>query len=388
MNTVTLITNDIDLYNVFSNSKLFDEVNIASSLDEKIEYDYLVVSDRLYNINELIQSVERGIRAKKITYLLSSAKGNQSGYSSLTALLKSHGISILPPKLTESQLLLRFCEIINLQERKTNNVVVLFGADSKVGTTLTALSIAENMAEQSEGNIAFLNMSGHLSYSYVENCEGKGMDSIRSKVFNKILSKDELMESMVKSRELKNLYILPPCKTLIDFKYYKTDHIEYVINMASKIFDAVIVDAGWYPHNELYFGALNSTPNRYMVTTPQQSNLDNHRIIKQQALDEYGITERKSNAEKRDTPNNILLIVNKQSDGLGTNVTKDYDMVFAVSLPYIPNASYLTDIQNKSLRGLRKQYDRQLDKLTNVMALQIEYKLQQKQKAKSIFNRG
>ncbi len=183
----------------------------------------------------------------------------------MTALLKSHGISILPPKLTESQLLLRFCEIINLQERKTNNVVVLFGADSKVGTTLTALSIAENMAEQSEGNIAFLNMSGHLSYTYVENCEGKGMDSIRSKVFNKILSKDELREAMVRSREHKNLYILPPCKTLMDFKYYKTDHIEYVINMASKIFDAVIVDAGWYPHNELYFGALNSTPNRYMV---------------------------------------------------------------------------------------------------------------------------
>ncbi len=70
MNTVTLITNDIDLYNVFSNSKLFDEVNIASGLDEKIEYDYLVISDRLYNINELIQSVEKGIRAKKITYLL------------------------------------------------------------------------------------------------------------------------------------------------------------------------------------------------------------------------------------------------------------------------------------------------------------------------------
>ncbi len=76
-------------------------------LDEKTEYEYLVISDRLYNINELIQSVEKVIRAKKITYLLSSAKGSQSGYSSLTALLKSHGISILPPKLTESQLLLR-----------------------------------------------------------------------------------------------------------------------------------------------------------------------------------------------------------------------------------------------------------------------------------------
>jgi hypothetical protein len=388
MNTVTLITNDIDLYNVFSNSKLFDEVNIAASLDEKTEYDYLVVSDRLYNINDLIQSVEKGIRAKKITYLLSSAKGSQSGYTSLTALLKSHGISVLPPKLTESQLLSRFCELINLQERKVNNVVVLFGADSKVGTTLTALSIAENIADQSDGNVAFLNMSGHLSYSYIENSEGKGMDSIRSKVFNKILSQDELREATIQSRELKNLYSLPPCKTLIDFKYYKTDQIEYVINMAADMFDVVIVDAGWYPHNELYFGALNSTPNRYMVTTQQQSSLENHRIIKQQALDEYGITVRKSNDSQKDTPNNILLIVNKHSDEFGSNIVKEYDMVFAVSLPNVPNATYQTDMQNKSLRGLNRNYDRQLDKLTNLIALQIEYKLQQKQKPKGLFWRG
>ncbi|HEX2925674.1 MAG TPA: hypothetical protein VHP38_05380 [Ruminiclostridium sp.] len=243
------------------------------------------------------------------------------------------------------------------------------------------------MAEQSEGNVAFLNMSGHLSYSYIENSEGKGMDSIRSKVFNKILSQDELREAMHRSRELKNLYILPPCKTLIDFKYYKTDQIEYIISMALNMFDVVIVDAGWYPHNELYFGALNSTPNRYMVTTQQQSSLENHRIIKQQVLDEYGITVRKSNDAKKETPNNILLIVNKHSDELSSNIVKEYDMVFAVSLPDVPNATCQTDMQNKSLRALSRHYDRQLDKLTNLVALQIEYKLQQKQKAKGLFGK-
>jgi hypothetical protein len=163
---------------------MFDEVNIASSIDEKTEYINLIVSDRLCGINELIQYVESGLKAKKIVYLLSSNKGSQSGYNALTALLKSHNISVLPPKLTDSQILTRFCDLINLQERKINNVVVLFGADSKVGTTLTALSLAENLAVQSEGSIAFLNMSGHISYSYIDIKDGKGLDSIRSKVFN------------------------------------------------------------------------------------------------------------------------------------------------------------------------------------------------------------
>ncbi|HEY5584173.1 MAG TPA: hypothetical protein VIK78_06745, partial [Ruminiclostridium sp.] len=168
MNSVTLITNDIDLYNVFLDSKLFDEVNIASSLDEKAEYNYLIVSDRLCGTNDLIQNIENGMKTKKIMYLLSSSKGSQSGYTALTALLKSHNINVFPPALTENQILSRFCDSINLQERRINNVIVIFGADSKVGTTLTALSIAENLAAQSEGSIAFLNLAGHVSFSYID----------------------------------------------------------------------------------------------------------------------------------------------------------------------------------------------------------------------------
>ena len=131
MNNVTLITNDIDLYNTFLNSKLFDEVNISSTVEPKNEYMHLIVSDRLCSINDLIQIVGKGLKATKIVYLLSSNQSSsQSGYNALTALLKSHNINVLPPKLTDSQILTRFCDLINLQERKLNNVITLFGADS------------------------------------------------------------------------------------------------------------------------------------------------------------------------------------------------------------------------------------------------------------------
>ena len=387
MNSVTLIINDIDLYNVFLDSKIFNEVNIASSLEEKAEYDYLIVSDRLCGTNELIQKVDTGgLKANKIIYLLSSSKSSQSGYTALTALLKSYSIDVFPPALTESQILSRFCDSINLQERKTYNVIVLFGADSKVGTTLTALSIAENLAAQSEGNIAFLNLAGHVSFSYIDNIDGKGLDSIKSKVFNKILSQDELREAMIQNKIFKNLFILPPGRSLIDFKYYQTEHIEYVIKMAANMFEVVIVDAGWYPNNALYFGALNSTPNRYMVTTQQQASLANHCIIKQQALDEYGVTSIKNpNDIKVDSPNNIMLIVNRFNEEWSTNITKEYDMVFAISLPNIPMAFYRAESEKKSLRGLSRHYDMQLDKLTNLIALQIEYKLTSKKKTRRFF---
>ncbi|PYG84241.1 hypothetical protein LY28_03746 [Ruminiclostridium sufflavum DSM 19573] len=386
MNSITLITNDIELYNIFLNYKMFDKVSIASAIHREAEYDSLIVSDRMCGINELVQHAENGMKANKIVYLLSSNKSSQ--YNTLTALLKSHSISVLPPKLTDSQILSRFCELINLRERKINNVAVLFGADSKVGTTLTALSLAGNLAERSEGTVAFLNMSGHIAYSYADSDDGKGLDSIRSKVFNKILSQDELRQAMLQSEEIKNLYILPPCKTLIDFKYYTTDHIEYVISMAAGMFDIVIADAGWYPNNALYFGALNSTPNRYMVTTQQQSSLANHLTIKKQALDEYGITSRKQEGEtKEKAPESILLIANRYSEQLSSNILKEYDMVQAVNLPNVPMAVSRVDEGVKSLRGLNKNYDRQLDKLANLVAIQTEYSLKQKSKGRRLFGR-
>lgn len=386
MNSVTLITNDIELYNVFLNYKMFDKVTIASAVYREAEYDKLIVSDRLCGINELLQHIENGMKANKIVYLLSSSKSSQSGYNTLAALLKAHNISVLPPKLTDSQILSRFCEIINLKELKINNIVTLFGADSKVGTTLTALSLAENLAERSEGTVAFLNMSGHISYSYLDDDKGKGLDSIRTKIHNKILQQDELSQAMLQNGELKNLYILPPCKTLIDFMYYTTDHIEYIINMAAGIFDVVIVDAGWYPHNALYFGALNSTPNRYMVTTQQQSSLANHLIIRHQVLDEYGITARKPEGDiKEKSPENILLIANRFSEQLSTNILKEYNMVQAVNLPNVPMAVSRVDEGNKSLRGLNKHYDRQLDKLADLVAIQTEFRINQKSRGRGIF---
>lgn len=390
MNSVTLITNDIELYNTFLSYKLFDEVNITSSIEEKSEYGNLVVSDRLYGINQLIEVVNNGLKANKIVYLLSSNMSSQSGYNSLVTLLKSHNISVLPPKLTDTQILMKFCDLINLQERKINNVAVLFGADSKVGTTITALGLAENLAEQSEGNVAVLNLSGHVSFAYVDFNEGKGLDSIRSKVFNKILSQDELKEAMVQSRDLKNLYILPPGRTLIDFKYYGTDHIEYVINMAAAMFDVVIVDAGWYPHNNLYFGALNSTPNRYLVTTQEDASANAHFIIRQQVLDEYGITVKRNEIDpKVDHPENIMLIVNKYNGEVSTtNFVKSYDMIFAGALPLIPISTYELQSRKSTLRGSSKYYDKQLNKLTGLVALLMEYKLTKKKKVKGFFGIG
>ena len=60
-------------------------------------------------------------------------------------------------------------------------------------------------------------------------------------------------------------------------------------------------------------------------------------------------------------------------------------MVQAVNLPNIPMAISQLDKGNKSLRGLNKHYDRQMDKIANLVAIQTEYKINQKKKNIAFF---
>ena len=384
---VTLVSNDMDLYNAFIEAKLFEQVNIASSIEKTREYDSLIVSDRIYGVNELIECVSTGIRAKTIIYLLSSNKGSQSGYTALSVALQSHGVILFPSKLTENQIISRFCETVNIQDRKTKNVVVFFGASSKVGTTITAQGVAENIALNSIGQVVFLNLAGQLSFTYfkMQNLQS-GLDHIKHKITNKILSAEELRGAMKTSEVCDNLSILPPCSKIVDFKYYDPECIEYLVDVAAATYDLVIVDAGWYPFTSMYIAGINCSPFRYMVTTQQPSALETYKQIKQQILDEYGITKAKSAESINDeAPQDIMLILNRFNDGISSNTHKlaeEYDMVYATSLPNVSMAFWQVEAEKRSLLGFNKYYDSQIEKLARLISIQTGYEIRETKNGK------
>jgi Flp pilus assembly CpaE family ATPase len=283
--------------------------------------------------------------------------------------------------LTDQQIIDRVCQKLGIDRITRSNAITFFGADSKVGTTITAQAAAEALAEETVLKIGFLNLSGQPSFNYIPgNIEGYGMDQIKTKIFNFVLSEDELKSAMVQKG---NLYILPSVKILADLRYYKPKHVEYLINLATGIFDIVIADAGYYPNSGLFIGALNSTKYRYMVATQQEACKSAFETTRDQIF----------NALDIDT-NSIMLIINRYSD-LMPNTYKladeVYKMVHAVSLPNVQDAFWQTEEQRKTLRGMDPTYDMQLSELIKIIASQLgfEYKprLKKKQNALSSFFR-
>lgn len=383
---VHLICNDIKLFNAFIESELFSKVTIGAQIEKtyKDPLDCVLISDRILKFNDLIDNIDHGLlsSANKI-FFLTSNDYSATQLNNLKIRLQSKGVICIPPKLTETQILERFCQEVNIDTKSNKNVVSFFGADSKVGCTITALAVAESLALNTSCSVGFLNLQGHISYNYLdENLDGLGLDSIKSKIFSSVLSMQELRASMV---ERGNLFILPGIRTLTDLRYYQPKHVEFLVNLASELFDIVIVDAGSNPNSGLYIGALNSTSNRYMVATQQESCHKAFELINEQVLKTLSI----------DTES-FILIINRYSGILDNAHTyklalANYGMTNAVILPNVNGVFWQTEIDFKTIRNYNdSEYNYRLNDLNKIIAgqLAVEYKdLKAKKEKGSFFKR-
>lgn len=366
---VQLICNDIDLYNTFVSSSLFNNVGIGGGLNFDIRYENLVISDRIIRYNDLLNFLnENKLKADKVFYLLSYTQ-NESQINSVTYVLKAKNICVIPPRLTDQQILDRVCKELSIDKNSISNVVTFFGADSKVGTTITAQAVAEILAENTSLKVGFLNLSGQPSFNYFPGAEGFGLDIIKTKIFNSVLSVDELKSSMV---QINNLFILPSVRTLTDLRLYQPKHIEYLINLATGIFDVVIVDAGYYPNSGLYIGSINASRVRYMVATQQEACRAAFDIIREQLFKVQQIDIE-----------SVMLIVNRCTDDIDLpnpyKLADDvYKMVLSAYLPNVQGAFWKTESERRTLRGFTPVYDAELNALVNVIAGQLNIELHQK----------
>lgn len=375
---IQLICNDIELYNTFHSSGLFGNVRIGGSLELEMNYDNLILSDRIVGYNDLLNIInDNSLKASKVFYLLSYTQ-NESQINSIKYVLKAKNIHVIPPRLTELQILERVCQELSVEKMINQNVITFFGADSKVGTTITSLAVAESLAQNTVLKVGFLNLSGQPSYDYLLRSEGYGLDIIKMKIFNYVLSADELISAMVQRG---SLYILPSVKTLTDLRLYRPKHVEYLVNLATSVFDVVIVDAGYYPNSGLYIGALNSTQLRYMVATQQDACRAAFDLTKEQLFKVQDISTE-----------SVMLVINRYTDEIDLPNTYKladdvYRMVHAAFLPNVPAAFWKTEREKRTLKGLDTYYDSQLNELVKIIAgqLGIEYAAHATQKRRGMF---
>ncbi|OEF99450.1 hypothetical protein BHF71_09060 [Vulcanibacillus modesticaldus] len=364
---LALICNDSGLQKAFEQTGYF-KVSINNTLEDLDESKILVISDREISYNELFHFFEMKKNYPKnnqqIFYILSDVYREQIT-DNIISIGKTRSITIIPPKLTTSQIVRKVLEKVfpDIND-ESKNIITFFGADSKVGTTMIAQSTAEMLANRTDLKIGLLFLNGNPSTNYLMVKRKTGLDYIKIKLINNILKPEEMIESCYKSRE--NLYVLPGIDYLLDVRYYHPENVERLIQLANEKFNLVIIDAGSNIDSGLAIAALNATKYKYLVTTQQEITRKNFERLENQIFKRLQIES-----------GEFMLVVNKYLKSRhiysASQIADLYKMMLATYIPHLEFLGWQAEYDHKTLLNYdNEDYNRQIEQLSKIIANQIQ----------------
>ncbi len=361
-----LISNDNDLYRFFKNSEYFN-VKRETNLIKVEEYEVIIISDNEINHNELfcifeVNEIEK-YSGKHIFYILSDKYDSQS-VRNIYSICKMRNIIIIPSKLSIKQINNKVLEHVTPSEYKENrNVITFFGADSKVGTTMIAQSVAELLAKKTDIKIGLFFLNNNPSTNYTKNNDISSLDNIKIKLFNNILKSEELMDICIK--EENDLYILPGIDYYPDFRQYHPEHIERLIELAAEKFNILIIDAGSNIDSGLAIASLKLAKIKYLVVTQQEAVRKNFERIEAQTFNQLNIDAKQ-----------FMLVINKYIKSNYIYNTRQmagiYKMMLAASIPHLEFLGWQAEIERRTLIHYESEsFNRQIDSLSRLIATQM-----------------
>ncbi|MFE5324638.1 hypothetical protein ACFQ88_38960 [Paenibacillus sp. NPDC056579] len=364
---LSLIGNDIDLQLALQETGHFEECDVYDVLEEGIEYDVLVISSKVIDPNHLSSYFnERSMEKKKIKplfYILHEVE-NETIFNNISSICKTRKISLIPPLSTPKQVAEKIIkELFPELGYKNRNVITFFGADNKIGTTMIGLCAAQKFASQSRAKVMYISLGDTPVMNFIKgkDHESIGLDELKVKLFNRMLSPDELLDACIK---VGPLHILQGPKYIPDLRHYHPDHLEILLDLATKIVDLVIIDAGSNIERGMTIGALRSTKFRYLITTQQEIPRKQFDRVESQILRNLDIKVQ-----------DFLIVINKYIEEVSmyndSKLADIYKMTLATAIPNLEYMGWQAEFENQSLLHYNNQaFVNKIDDLCKIIASQ------------------
>lgn len=364
---LSLLSNDVALQEQLVQSQYFSEVVLTGNIEEAMAANVVMISSSKINPNELASMFTSSTYkrdSKTIFFYLMETLESDVVQFNITSICKTLRINLIPALLTANQISERIIKHVYPEVGfKNRNVVTFFGADSKVGTTMVSLCAAQKLALSTGAKILYIPLDDNSVDIYVRapEHESVSLDALKVKLFNKLLTVDELLNSCKKDN---GLYILQGPTYLPDLKYYHPEHLEYILELVKDEMDLVIIDAGSNFERGMCVGALRATHLRYLVTTQQESPKRQFDRIESQILRALQIRVR-----------DFFVVVNKYINEVSQysddKVADLYKMTLACNLPNLDTLGWQAEIDNQSLLMYNHEgYDAQIQHLCQLIANQ------------------
>lgn len=165
-------------------------------------------------------------------------------------------------------------------------VITFFGADSSVGTTMLAQSVAEKLSEEGKTLFIMASSSPIIDFLNVKGQPLRSLDELRPLLRAGSISVKDVMGICYRRGDL---YILPPPLDTIRVRYFVESDLKTILDLAKIEFDHVVIDAGCDLQYPLGASALISANKVFIVMKQAEKSLRRFRLLSESFLNPLSV---------------------------------------------------------------------------------------------------
>jgi Flp pilus assembly CpaE family ATPase len=232
----------------------------------------------------------------------------------------------------------------------SNRIITFFGTHSGSGVSTTVKNVARLLGQRTKEKVLVLSLNPWDPADYFQEYDGHYLNDIKIDLKTKNLTEQKLQQYVHKT---KYYYHLAGNRDIKLQRFYQTEEIAHLIEIAKNSFDVVLIDGGSHFDNACYAQSFLSSDLKFLVTTQETKGYRNYYpLVYQQLLEPI-----------KGSSDDFILLINRYRQNYSLINEKDLqeelEMNLLTSLPdqdvlgpvSIKQNEYLYDVGDDHYKG-------------------------------------
>ncbi|WP_078557288.1 hypothetical protein [Bacillus alkalicellulosilyticus] len=230
------------------------------------EIEILLVDGQIFP-NDNLSEIRDAFPTSKVFYKLHQIPSDVITRN-IERICSAHKITPINAYYTVEQAVSDVLTVIGKQNGYgTHQIVSFFGTHGGSGVSTTVFSIAKSIAERVNEKVLVLSLNAWDPADYFYQYKGKHLNDIKVDLKTKSLTPSKLGESVY---QYKNFYHLAGNRDIKLQRFFKTDEINHLLEVAKEMFDVILIDGGTHFDTAIATQAYVSSSLRFVVTTQDE----------------------------------------------------------------------------------------------------------------------
>lgn len=158
-------------------------------------------------------------------------------------------------------------ELFKTDNPHRNRIISFFGTHSGAGVSTTVLNVADLLVKKVNEKVLVLSLNPWDPSDYFLDYQGKYLSDIKIELNTRGFNEEKLQQSVYQYPN--SFYHLAGNRDIKLQRYYKTDEIEELLNIAKNVFDVILIDSGTHFDNAAFAQCYKQSDLKFLIATQE-----------------------------------------------------------------------------------------------------------------------